>query len=95
MNRYDYYFPVFKGMQKPLEFMGLRGRFIVLAAAGIGIGFLGYVILMMIFGQIIGISFLAIAALVSFVTMKVKQKQGLHNKKKSRDCLVYHYLFKQ
>ena len=31
MNQEGY--PVFKGLQKPLEFMGIRGRFLTLAAA--------------------------------------------------------------
>ena len=30
MNQEGY--PVFKGLQKPLEFMGIRGRFLTLAA---------------------------------------------------------------
>ena len=34
MNQEGY--PVFKGLQKPLEFMGIRGRFLTLAAAAIG-----------------------------------------------------------
>ena len=33
MNQEGY--PVFKGLQKPLEFMGIRGRFLTLAAAAI------------------------------------------------------------
>ena len=40
MNQEGY--PVFKGLQKPLEFMGIRGRFLTLAAAGIGGSFVGF-----------------------------------------------------
>ena len=36
--------PVFKGLQKPLEFMGIRGRFLTYAAAAIGISFLGFLL---------------------------------------------------
>ena len=39
MDTGRYCFPVFKGLQKPLEFMGLRGRFMMLAAAGVGASF--------------------------------------------------------
>ena len=35
-------FPVFKGLQKPLEFLGIRGRFLTIAAATIGGAFLGF-----------------------------------------------------
>ena len=38
MNHEGY--PVFKGLQKPLEFMGIRGRFLTLAAGAIGVSFL-------------------------------------------------------
>ena len=37
MNHEGY--PVFKGLQKPLEFMGIRGRFLTLAAGAIGVSF--------------------------------------------------------
>ncbi len=41
MNQEGY--PVFKGLQKPLEFMGIRGRFLTLAAAAIGVSFVGFI----------------------------------------------------
>ena len=37
-------YPVFKGLQKPLEFMGIRGRFLTLAAAAIGVSFVGFIV---------------------------------------------------
>ena len=37
-------FPVFKGLQKPLEFMGIRGRFLTLAAVAIGVSFVGFIV---------------------------------------------------
>lgn len=90
----NYYFPVYKGLQKPLEFMGLRGRFITLAGVGIGCGFVGYIVAMLIFGQLVGIIFMAVVAVVSLVTLYVKQKQGLHSKNKCRDILIYHNIYK-
>lgn len=41
MNQEGY--PMFKGLQKPLEFMGIRGRFLTLAAAAIGVSFVGFI----------------------------------------------------
>ena len=41
MNQEGY--PVFKGLQKPLEFMGIRGRFLTLAAAAIGVSFVSFI----------------------------------------------------
>ena len=37
-------YPVFKGLQKPLEFMGIRGRFLTLAAAAVGVSFVGFIV---------------------------------------------------
>ena len=93
MRPEEYYFPVFKGLQKPLEFMGLRGRFIWLAAAGIGVSFLGCCICMALINQLTGIIYLAVSSIVSLLFMYLKQKQGLHNKKRSNAYLIYHYLY--
>ena len=43
--------PVFKGLQKPLEFMGIRGRFLTYAAGAIGISFLGFLLSSILFGH--------------------------------------------
>ena len=34
--------PVFKGLQRPLEFMGIRGRFLTFAAMAIGFSFVAH-----------------------------------------------------
>lgn len=93
MNPGDYHFPVFKGLQKPLEFMGLRGRFLVLAAAGIGVSFLGCCICMVAVSQIAGLIYLAVSSVISLIIIYIKQKQGLHSKKRCKDKLIYHCLF--
>lgn len=73
--------------------MGLRGRFMTLAAAGIVCAFFGYCIGAFIFGQLIGcIICLAIAG-GSYLYLFFKQKQGLHSKKKCKDILIYTNLF--
>lgn len=43
-------YPVFKGLQKPLEFMGLRGRYIYWAAGTVGGGILSFLIGYVAFG---------------------------------------------
>lgn len=93
MDTGRYCFPVFKGLQKPLEFMGLRGRFMMLAAAGVGVSFLGYCIGAFCFGQLIGVAVCLVLAGLSLATIFIKQKQGLHSKKRSNEILIYHYLF--
>ena len=41
--------PIFKGLQKPLEFMGIRGRFLTYAAGAIGVSFLGFLLSSILF----------------------------------------------
>ena len=47
-------YPVFKGLQKPLEFMGIRGRFLTFAAGAIGLSFVGFIIFSIILGKLAG-----------------------------------------
>lgn len=91
----NYGFPVFKGLQKPLEFMGIRGRFITLAAISIGCSFIGCMIASFMFGQLIGFAILAILSLASLITIYVKQKEGLHAKKKFKGIIIYHHILKR
>ena len=42
-NQYVSY-PMFKGLQKPLEFMGFQGRYITWAACAVGGAILGFII---------------------------------------------------
>ena len=79
MNQEGY--PVFKGLQKPLEFMGIRGRFLTLAAAAIGVSFA--------LGKLAGFIAMLVMAVVGLVTIYVKQRGGLHNKRRAKGIYVY------
>ncbi|MCM1337412.1 MAG: DUF4133 domain-containing protein [Candidatus Amulumruptor caecigallinarius] len=89
----QYGYPVFKGLQKPLEFMGIRGRFLGIAAATIGVTFIVYFALATTVGQATGISVALACLAAGLLTIYVKQKTGLHSKKKYRGIKVYHHLF--
>lgn len=82
-------YPIFKGLQKPLEFMGIRGRFLVIAAATIGLSFLGFLLVSFLLGKIVG--FIAMIAIIAFglISIYIKQKTGLHNKKIDRAIFIY------
>ena len=55
---------MFKGLQKPLEFMGIRGRFLTLAAVAIGVSFVGFIVFSIALGKLAGfIAMLVMAAL--------------------------------
>ena len=76
MNQEGY--PVFKGLQKPLEFMGIRGRFLTLAAAAIGVSFVGFIGFSIALGKVAGFIAMMVMALVGLITIYIKQRGGLY-----------------
>ena len=87
MNQEGY--PVFKGLQKPLEFMGIRGRFLKLAAAAIGVSFVSFIAFSIVLGKLAGFIAMLVTAVVGLAVIYVKQRGGLHNKKRSKGIYVY------
>ena len=86
-------YPVFKGLQKPLEFMGIRGRFLTFAAGAIGLSFVGFIIFSIILGKLAGFIAMIIIAITSLITIYIKQRSGLHAKKRQRGIFVYKDLY--
>lgn len=82
-------FPVFKGLQKPLEFMGIRGRFLTLAAVAIGVSFVGFIVFSIALGKLAGFIAMLVMAAAGLATIFVKQRRGLHNKKRAKGIYVY------
>ena len=88
-------FPVFKGLQKPLEFMGIRGRFLTLAAAAIGVSFVGFILFSILLGKLAGFIAMLVMAVAGLVIIYVKQRGGLHNKKRSKKIHIYKSLMRK
>ena len=82
-------YPVFKGLQRPLEVMGFRGRYIYWAAgtaAGTILGFLITYILAGFFPALI----LAVVVLgVGSLLILIKQKKGLYSKKEHNGIYIF------
>lgn len=95
MATYNDGYPVFKGLQKPLEFMGIRGRFLTLAAAAIGVSFVGFIVFSIALGKLAGFIAMLVMAVTGLVAIYVKQRGGLHNKKRNRGIYIYHNLFRR
>lgn len=95
MAMYNDGYPVFKGLQKPLEFMGIRGQFLTLAAAAIGVSFVGFIVFSIALGKLAGFIAMLVMAVTGLVTIYVKQRGGLHNKKRNRGIYIYHNLFRR
>ena len=87
-NDYPVY-PVFKGLQKPLEFLGLRGRYIVWAACTAGGGLLSFLIGYVVFGFLVALGLLTIILSVGGAAIFVKQHKGLHSKKSPKGIYIF------
>lgn len=60
-------YPIFKGLQRPLEFFGLQGRYIYWAAATAGGAVAGFILGYCIFGFVAGLVLLVLAVAVGGV----------------------------
>ena len=74
-------YPIFKGLQRPLEFFGLQGRYIYWAAATAGGAVAGFILGYCIFGFVAGLVLLVLAVAVG----------GLHSKKSDNGIFIYAY----
>lgn len=82
-------YPIFKGLQKPLEFMGVQGRYITWAACAIGGAILGFIIVYCILGFLAGLIVLAVSLSSGATLIFFKQKKGLHTKKSEHGVFIY------
>ena len=82
-------YPMFKGLQRPLEFMGLQGRYITWAAITAAVGILGFMIVYAVAGLIVGLVFAVVALSTGMAFIMVKQRKGLHTKKTDKGIFVY------
>lgn len=88
-------FPIFKGLQKPLEFMGIRGRFLMMAAMCIGASFIGFIVFSIFLGSMAGFGAMFIIIAASLITIYIKQKGGLHNKRRDHGIYIYRDIIKK
>ena len=86
-------YPVFKGLQRPLEFMGIRGRFLSYAAGAIGLSFIGFIVFSILIGKLAGFIAMIVLAIAGLITIYVKQRSGLHAKRHDRGIFVYQGLY--
>lgn len=89
----DIGYPVFKGLQKPLEFMGIRGKFIFYAAGVFMLAFLGFLGTYIIGGLLPAVIALLVIAGSGLLFIFIKQKSGLHGKKKYKGIVHYYGLY--
>ena len=74
-ERYPDY-PLFKGLQRPLEFMGIQGRYIYWAAGSAGGAIVGFVIAYCLAGFVAGLVVLAVILSAGISLIILKQRKG-------------------
>ncbi len=82
-------YPVFKGLQRPLECMGLRGRYITWAAITAGCAILSFIIAYSLLGFVVGLISLTVICAVGIALIILKQMKGLHTKHEFQGILIY------
>ena len=84
-------YPIFKGLQRPLEFFGLQGRYIYWAAATAGGAVVGFILGYCILGFVAGLVPLALALALAGVLTVMQQRKGSHSKKSDNGIFIYAY----
>ena len=82
-------YPVFKGLQRPLEFLGFQGRYIYWAAGTAGGGILGFIISYVVFGFIVALAVITVVLAFGIVSIIIKQRKGLHSKNEERGIFIF------
>ncbi len=80
---------MFKGLQRPLELMGLQGRYIYWAAGAAGCAIVGFIVMYIILGFVAGLVTLVVAVAAGAALIMLKQRKGLHSKKNEKGVFVY------
>lgn len=70
-------YPMFKGLQRPLELMGLQGRYIYWAAAAAGGAIVGFIVMYIVIGFVVGLITLVAAVAVGAALIMLKQRKVL------------------
>lgn len=81
--------PVFRGLQRPLEFLGFQGRYIYWAAGTAGGAVIGFIAIYFLVGFLFAIGTATIILAVGGVTTFIKQKRGLHSKAEDKGIFIF------
>lgn len=82
-------YPIFKGLQRPLEFMGIQGRYIYWAAGAVGGAVIGFIVAYCLSGFVAGLIVLVVSLGGGATLILIKQRKGLHSKKNDKGVFVY------
>ena len=75
-------YPLLKGLQRPLEFMGIQGRYIAIV---------GFIIAYCVAGFVLALIVLSVTVTSGVGLILFKQRKGLHSKRQERGVFIYAY----
>ena len=82
-------YQVFKGLQRPLEFLGFQGRYIYWAAGTVGGAIVGFIIGYVAVGFIVALVLLTVILAFGGVMTFLKQRKGLHSKNEDKGIFIF------
>lgn len=82
-------YPVFKGLQRPLEFLGFQGRYIVWAALTAGGAIILFIIGYISFGFVVALVASTVTLAVGGLSIVIKQRKGLHSKSTEKGIFIF------
>ena len=89
MSDSDYLeYPIFRGLQRPLEFMGFQGRYIYWAAATARTAIVGFILAYCLLGFLAGLIVLVVALCTGAALIFLKQQKGLHSKRNDKGVFI-------
>lgn len=82
-------YPVFKGLQRPMEFLGFQGRYIYWAAGTAGGAVVGFLICYIAFSFLVALIVATVVLAFGGVTTFMKQRKGLHSKVEDKGIFIF------
>ncbi len=82
-------YPVFKGLQRPLEFLGFQGRYIYWAAGTAGGAIVAFIIGYVAVGFVVALVACTVILAFGGVMTFIKQRKGLHSKNEEKGIFIF------
>lgn len=82
-------YPVFKGLQMPLQLFGLQGRFLIYAAVIVATVLFGFILMYSLISATAGFLFAIVSAGGGGAFFYRQYRKGLHSKRLNRDIYIY------
>ena len=93
MNEEYPLYPVFKGLQMPLQLFGLQGRFLTYAAIILSVVLLGFLITYSVIGGWAAVIVTLVNVVIGGIFFFKQQKKGLHSKKRTNFIYIYQGIY--